>query len=136
MATDLQPGPEASTTSLVAGIINDAQRLLAQQLALFRSEIKQDMHRTWQAGSLVGLGVGVGLVAAVVLVFALAHLIHWAWPQMPLWGAYGITGALVAVLAGALVYAGKKQFDSFNPLPDQSLEALQENVQWLTKNPK
>lgn len=136
MATDLQTGPEASTTSLVAGIINDAQQLMTQQLALFRNEIKQDMNRTAQAGALMGLGLGIGLIAGVVLVFGLAHLLHEVWPTLPLWGCYLIVGAVVAALAGALLYSGKKQFDSFNPLPDQSLKALEENVQWLTKTPK
>jgi len=31
-----------------------------------------------------------------------------------------------------LFYAGKKRLDSFNPLPDQSVQALKENVQCLT----
>ena len=35
----------------------------------------------------------------------------------------------------ALFFAGEKQFEKFNPLPDRSLEALKENVECLT-NPK
>lgn len=136
MANDLQTANEPSVTSLVGGIINDSQQLIGQQLNLFRREIQQDMARTRQAACVLGAGVGVGLLASIVLIFALAHLIHWAAPDLPLWACYGLVGVVVGGIAGWLVYAGKKQFDAFNPLPDQSFQALQENVQWLTKAPK
>lgn len=132
MANDLQTAPEPSVTSLVGGIVNDAQTLMTQQLALFRSEIQQDMSRTWQASCVLACGLGVGMVAGIVLIFAVAHLLHWAWPALELWGAYGIVGLFVGLVAGLMLYAGKKQFESFNPLPDQSFKALQENVECLT----
>jgi hypothetical protein len=32
---------------------------------------------------------------------------------------------------GALAFAGKKKFDSFNPLPDESAQVLKENIEWI-----
>lgn len=136
MANDVETASDPSVTSLVGGIVNDAQKLMSQQLTLFRSEIQQDLYRSWQAGTVLASGLALGAIAGVLLIFALAHLVNWAWPDCPLWVCYGLVGAVVAVVAGMLVYAGKKQFDSFNPLPDESLQSLQENVQWLTKAPK
>jgi len=136
MADDVQTMNGTSLTSLVSGIVDDAQRLMSQQLKLFRAEIQQDMARTREASFLLAFGLGVGFIGGIVLIFALAHLINWAFPTMPLWVCYGVIGLVVAAIGGALAYTGKKQFDSFNPLPDESLQALQENVQWLTKAPK
>jgi hypothetical protein len=137
MADDVQTMNGTSVTSLVSGIVDDAQRLLTQQLKLFQAEIKQDMKRTREASLLLATGLCISLLGGIVLVFALAHLLNWAFPTaLPLWVCYGLTGLVVAVVGGAVAYTGKKQFDSFNPLPDESLQALQENVQWLTKAPK
>jgi len=136
MADDVQTMNGPSVTSLVSGIVDDAQRLLNQQLKLFRSEIQHDMARTREAAVLLAIGLGVGFVGGIVLIFALAHLLNWWFPTLPLWACYGMIGLVVAVAGGCVAYTGKKQFDSFNPLPDESLQALQENVQWLTKAPK
>ena len=46
MATDLHTEPGVSVTSLLRGIVSDAQDLIQQQLALFRAEIKDDFRKT------------------------------------------------------------------------------------------
>jgi len=38
-------------------------------------------------------------------------------------------GGLIAL------FAGKRIFDSFNPLPDKTFNALQENLSWNTTTP-
>jgi hypothetical protein len=42
-------------------------------------------------------------------------------------------GVMLMIGTGlALFYGGMKKFESFNPLPDRTLDALKENVQSLT----
>jgi len=135
MATDRIPGPDTSVTQLVSGIIEDAQELTRQQLALFKSEVRQDFARTKEAMISLAAGVGVAVLGAFLLCFMLVYLLNWAAPAMPLWACFGIVGGLLAVVGAGLVAAGRKKFESFNPLPDQSVSALKENVQWI-KNPK
>jgi hypothetical protein len=68
----------------------------------------------------------------LLLCFALVYLLAWAVPQVPLWVWFGVIGVLLAAGGGAMIYAGTKKFESLNPLPEQSAQALRENVQWLT----
>jgi hypothetical protein len=137
MANEVQSPPEPQITALVSGIINDAQELFKQQVTLVRSEIRSDFQKTKQAVSALALGVGVAAMAAVLACLALVYLLHWAAPDLPLWACYAIVGGVLAAVGGALIYAGVKKFESFNPLPDQSVEALQENLQWRTNpNPR
>src|SRR5438132_3036731 len=135
MATDLRTGTEPTLTGLVTGIINDAQDLLKQQLALFRQEIKDDVRKTKEAALSLSLGIGMVVVGGLLLCAMLVHLLHWAAPLLPLWSCYGIVGVVFLACGGAFFYAGKKRLQSFNPFPDQSVGALKENVQWLM-NPK
>lgn len=136
MANQLQTAPEPSMTSLVSGIIDDVQELIKQQADLIRSEIKDDMQKTKVAVSSMAAGAGVALLGVILLSLMAVYLLHWAAPNLPLWACFGIVGGALAVAGGALIYAGKKKFDSFNPLPDQSFQALKENLQWQTNNPK
>jgi hypothetical protein len=43
MATNVHSDTDVSLTSLVNGIVNDAQELMKQQFALFQAEVKEDM---------------------------------------------------------------------------------------------
>jgi Putative Actinobacterial Holin-X, holin superfamily III len=135
IANDVQSPPERSITTLVGGIIADAQQLIQQQFTMFRQEIRNDFRKTKETALSLAVGVSISLAGSVLLLLMLPLLLHWAAPELPLWACFGIVGAVLAALGGVLVYAGVKKFQSFNPLPDQSVEAFEENLQWTT-NPK
>jgi hypothetical protein len=131
MASDLHTEAEFSVTSLLKGIVSDAQELIQQQLALFRAEIKDDFRKT--VGILITIVSGAFMVAVggALLCFMLVYLLNSVAPALPLWGCFGIVGGGVALIGGIVAYAAVARFKTFNPLPDESVQALQENVQWI-----
>jgi len=135
MATNMQSPPDVSTTSLVAGIINDAQELFKAQLELFKAEIKQDLHKTKEGASLATLGAGLGFVGLLILGFAVAHYLYWATEAVGLWMWYAIVGAVFAAVGGGLVYAVLTRIEKAKPL-SETAAGLEENVEWKTKTPK
>jgi uncharacterized membrane protein YqjE len=136
MSSDLQTGSGATATELVSGIITDAQDLMKQQLALFRSEVREDVRKTKEAAVLLMGGLAVVQIAAIILSLMLVHLLIATTPNMlPPWACYGIVGGGLALLGGGLTMMARSKFSSFNPLPDQSAQAVKENVRWMT-NPK
>ena len=133
MATDLHPEQSASVTSLVSGIVHDAQELMKQQFELLKAEVRDDFRKVRDASELLGAGAGLALMGGILLTLTLVHLLNWLIPDMPQWAAYGIV-AVVFIAGGAALYlAGKRMLDKVNPLPEQTAEALKENVQWITK---
>jgi len=136
MANDLRTDAEPSVTTLVTGIIHDAQRLIEQQLNLFRQEVREDLRKTKEASYFLGVGLAVCFLATLLVMLMVPLLLSWLWPTLPLWGSFGIVGGVLAVVGAALVFTAVRQFESFNPLPDQTVAALRENVQWQTKNPR
>ena len=135
MSSDLQPGSRDTATELVSGIISDAQDLIKQQLALFRSEVREDFRKTKEAAVLLIGGLVVVQLAAIILCLMLVHLLNAAAPNIPFWACFGIVGGGLALLGGGLTMMARSKFNSFNPLPDQSAQAVKENVRWMT-NPK
>jgi len=138
MATDLNAAHdthEASVTELVSGIINDAQTLFKQQIEMLKHEVKEDMRKAREASMMLGLGAGIGGVGAILLAHMLSLWTNWAFPNVPLWGCYGIWGAVTLVIGAGLLFAGKSKLDTVNPLEDEAAKTVKENVQWIT-NPK
>jgi hypothetical protein len=131
MSANSQTDDRPVLTSLVTGIIDDAQNLIGQQLALFQHEIKEDFHRTKEAVLPLAVGMGIAFIGLVLLGVMAAHLLPWIWPRLPLWAGFAIVGGVFTILGGGLICWAKKQFDAFNPLPDKTLASLKENVQWI-----
>jgi hypothetical protein len=141
MATEVQNHTEQqSVATLVSGIVTDVQDLIKQQLQLTRKEIEADFRKTREAASLLVIGLGVLFFGGFAFCLMLAHLIHFlAVPSgvvrdpatIPLWACHGIVAAVFLVVGGGMSFAGKKKFDSFNPLPDESAQVLKENIEWI-----
>jgi len=132
---DLQSDPEVSMTQLVGGIITDAQKLIEQQVALLRLEVKDDLQKTKEAGLSLLWGSVTALVGGIMLSFMLAGLLAWAVPELPPWASYGIVGAPITALGVAFYITGIQKFNSMNPLDDPAVQAIKETIQWKT-NPK
>ena len=130
--------PDANTPSLselASGILNDVQDLLKQQMQLLRTEFKQDLHRTRQVAQCIGIGIFLLAVSAGLLLVAGVHLLA-SLTGWPMWACWGSVGA-VSLISGAIaIVVGLRILKSYNPLPDKSLHALQENVSCLTNRPK
>ena len=128
------PGAESSVTSLLSGIVNDAQELIKQQLMLFRHELKDDVNRAREALPSLGLGVVLMVAAVIFLGMTVAHLLNWAVGEahLPLWSCYLIVTALFGVVGCSLLYLAKKNLESIG-MSQQATEATKENVEWLTK---
>jgi uncharacterized membrane protein YqjE len=136
MATDLQNGTEPSLTTLVQGVIEDVQVLTKQQFALLKQELKEDFTKSREAATPMLIGVGILLISTLLLGITLGLLLEWAFrPHLPYWAAFAIVTVLMVGTGLVLFFVGQKKFQTFNPLPDRTLEALKENVQCLT-NPK
>lgn len=127
------PGSAPALTTLVSGIISDGQKLIGQQLSLFQHEIKEDLRKTKNAAIPMAVGLAIALIGITLFGVMIGYLLPWIWPQLPLWAGFGIAAALISAIGAGLILWGKTQFDAFNPLPDKTLDALKENVQWVSK---
>ncbi len=141
MADRLQTGSmpgvadsEPSVTSLLSGIVKDAEELIKQQLLLFRHELKDDVNRAREALPSLGAGVVLILAAVVFLGTTVALLLNWAVgdAHLPLWVCFLIVTAVFGVVGCCLLYFAKMTLESL-PMSHQAAEATKENVEWLTK---
>jgi peptidoglycan/LPS O-acetylase OafA/YrhL len=130
----LQSPPESdqNLSTLVTGILNDAQLLFRQQVDMVRHEVREDFRKTKEAAVPLAIGAYLALLGVALLSVTLALMLD-TFTTLDTWACFAIVGGVVALAGGGLFYAGKQKFASFNPLPDESAKALQENLEWKTR---
>ncbi len=129
---------EPSLTDVVSGIVVDFQKLVAQQLALLRAEVRADWEKSKRALRPIFAGIALVAVGTILLGFAAAYGLHWAvspagndLAKLPLWACFAITAIAFLVVGGGLIAIGTRAFQSFNILPNESAEALEKNLKAL-----
>jgi hypothetical protein len=133
--TPYADAPAPTLSELASGILDDVRDLLKQQMLLLRSEFKEDLRRTRKVAQCFAIGLFLSALSAGLLLIAAVHLLAHltGWPEWAAWAAVGgfaLVSGIVSLFVGARILA------SYNPLPDKSLHALQENVSCLTNRPK
>jgi hypothetical protein len=132
MTPNVQTGSDPGLASLAAGILHDIQELFKQQLLLFKHEIEVKLRKTKEASTCLALGLFLLFLGANLLCAAIVCLLAWLFPTLPLWGDCLIVTALVSVPGAILTFTGRQQLESVNPLPEESAEAMKENLEWTT----
>jgi hypothetical protein len=97
MASDLPDAPEPSMASLVGGVVEDAQLLIKQELALAKREVTDGLNKAKAVAIIVCIGIGIVAEGGLLLVLVLVYLLFLASSErVPLWGCGAIAGASVS----------------------------------------
>lgn len=126
------PNANGTVTSLVAGILEDAHKLVRQQFAMLIAEVHEDFQKSKRAAEYGGLGVVLLTVGILGLVTAIAFFLHDEF-QLSMWVSWAITSGVFILLGIALAITSYILLERFSPLPKKTFHALQENLQWKTK---
>jgi hypothetical protein len=113
---------------MVGGILEDAQKLCRQEIALAQREVAQAWDKGKTAAALLASALVVINVGGVLLGIMLAKLLNHLLPDYE-WACFGIVGGLVALLGGALIYHGLRRINEVHVSLPQTAESLREDVQ-------
>jgi Putative Actinobacterial Holin-X, holin superfamily III len=124
---------EPTLTELVSGIANDAQRLIHQQYQMLRAEVREDLRQTKSAVTYMGFGIGACLIGALFLLVVVPLGINdlLGMEQTHPWVGWLIVGGVLLVIGLIGLFVGRRIFQKNNPLPDKTLNALEENLSWI-----
>jgi len=115
---------------LLTGLMHDAQTLLRQEMALATHELRVALRHTIRAVMCLGIGIGIAAMGGWLLILMLVHLLQ-ALTALPLWACYGIVGGVLAAGGMVLLVLGKRKLARLHLVPQQTVETMQENVQWI-----
>ena len=121
---------DTSMSTLISGIVGDAQELVRQEIALARQEIREEISNAKDAGIKLAIAGGVlavgGLLLVLTIAQALADLLNW-----PTWAGYAIVGVVLAIVGYILLSLAQKSMKEISPVPEKTVETMKENVEWI-----
>jgi len=108
-------------------VVSEMGTLVRQEIALAKVETKEELTKAAKAAGMFGAAAVAGHSALLFLSLGLAWLLSQAFNRA---AAFAIVGILYAVAAGLLVRTAQIQMKTINPVPQQTVETLKEDVQW------
>ena len=126
MATRVEE--DRSVGQLLGDVTRELQALLRKEFELAKAETKEELHKAAASGKGFGVAGLMGYLALVMLSFAAA----WALTAvMPTGWAFFAVGVVFALIAAVMAVKGRRELRKFRPVPDETVETLKEDVEWL-----
>ncbi len=117
---------DRSLSELLSDVTSEIAMLFRKEVELARVETSEQVSRAAKAGGMLGAAAVIGFLDLILFSFALA----WALSEIvPEGVAFAIVAVLFAIVAGALAMAGKKRLANVNPMPNQTVQTLKQDVQ-------
>ena len=121
-----------SLGSLISGIFQDAQTLIAKEIAAAKLELKQEMTKGIKAGVSLGIGGFLLVVGFILLTLMIVFLIS-TYTPIPLWGSLGIVGLVYCVAGAIALIIGKRKVAEVKPVPEDALQHTKEDVRYIAE---
>ena len=116
-----------SLGDLFSRLTEDLSRLVRDEVELAKVEINATVENVKAGGVSIGVAGLLGLMAFVMLSFAAA----WGLAEVvPEGVAFLIVGAAYGLVALALLALGRQRLKAVQPVPEQTVETLKEDVAW------
>jgi uncharacterized membrane protein YqjE len=131
--SDPKAGAEdaSSLGDLGQRLTSDLSLLLRQEIALARTEIKEGVSGITRGGAMAAAGAFTAVLALQALVAAMVIGIG-AWIGSYAAGAL-IVALLLLLIGGALVMMAVRRFKEPGLVPEQTIESLQEDGEWIAR---
>jgi len=122
-----QPRDQRSLGELFSELANDTSTLVRQEIQLARTEMTQKASSAGKDAGMIGAG---GALAYAGLLAIIAAIIIGLGQLIPMWLSALIVGLVILVIAYLLVRRGLDGLKNLNPLPEQTIETLNEDKEW------
>lgn len=121
---------DRSLTELMGDMSQDVSLLMRKEVELAREEIKVELRKAARAGAAFGAAGYLALLVGTGLVLTLGFLLA---EVMPTWVAFLIVTLALGAGAAVAGWAGRRQTQDIDPVPEVTIETLKEDKQWLSE---
>ena len=119
---------DRSLGELFGELSRETSTLVRQEVTLAKAELTQTASKV---GVDLGYLAGGAAVAYAGLLALVAAAILLAGEVIELWISALIVGLLVVAMGGFLVRQGMQRLKETSPMPDQTVQTLKEDAEWL-----
>lgn len=120
---------DPSIGQIVKEALHDAQDLLRSEIALAKTEVRQEVTRVGAGAAMLAGAAVAGIIGLLLLLttaaWALSELLLW-----PTWAGFGVVTLVTLVLAGVLAMVGRRRLAGAPHLP-LTMDTMKENMKWM-----
>ncbi|HEX2281234.1 MAG TPA: phage holin family protein [Thermomicrobiales bacterium] len=117
-----------SIAEMFSGAVHNIQNIVRAEVQLAKTELREEAKVAGKGAAMLGAAAVVGIYALglflLTAVYALAQV-------MADWLAALIVAVVVAAVAGVLAMVGKSRLQQFSPKPDQTIDSVKEDIEWV-----
>jgi len=131
-----EPSNSNSIPNLLRDLRDETSTLFRQEVALAKTEMKENVSRMTGHAVKVAIGGFVAYAGVIVLLIGIGHLLG-AWlvragldEQVAQWLAPSIVGMLVAIIGWIMLSSAKKAIAHDDLAPRQTIDSMRDNKQW------
>jgi len=121
---------QASLGDLFSDLAAQTGKLIRQEAALAKSEFTDKAAAAGKDIGLVAAGAFVGYAGLLSLTAAIVILLGYV---IPIWASALVIGVVMAVAAYLLVMSGLTHLKKANWAPEETIESIKEDAEWLKK---
>jgi uncharacterized membrane protein YqjE len=118
----------ATTTEVIQNIVGNVGDIVRSEVQLAKAEVKHEAMKAARGGAMVAAGALLALFGLGFVFWTIAAGLT-AWMQV--WAASLIVGVVLLAMAGALAMTGINRIRNARPKPEQTIESVKEDVQWI-----
>lgn len=119
---------DRSLGELFSELASDTSNLVRQELNLARAEMTQKATAAGRDAGMIAAGGVLAHTALLVLVAALVAVLD---IFMPIWLSALIVGVVLAIVGYVLIRQGLEALKRIDPKPQQTIETLKEDKEWI-----
>jgi xanthine/uracil permease len=128
--------PSNSIPGLLRELRDETTTLLRQEVALAKSEMKENVSRMGSHAIQIAVGGFVAYAGIIVLLIGIGHLLGALLiragmdEQVAQWLAPSIVGLIVAIIGWVMLSKAKNSLANDDLAPKQTIDSLRENKEW------
>ena len=119
---------QPSLGDLFSDLAAQTGKLIRQEAALAKSELTDKAAAAGKDIGLIAAGAFVGYAGMLAVVAGVIVLLAYV---IPLWASALVVGAVLGIVGYFLVSSGMSHIKNANWAPQESMESIKEDAQWL-----
>jgi len=128
--SDRETSDDRSFSRILKEIVNHFASIIRSELELARTEIGQDMKRVAGAGAFMAFGA---LVMLYAFGFAGLSAVYALETTLAPWLSALIVAVVAVIIALVFLQIGRSRMKLASIKPEKTIQSLQENFKWTTK---
>jgi uncharacterized membrane protein YqjE len=120
---------ESSIADLIKDAVRDARDLVHSEIALAKSEAREEVRRLAVSAVLLVAAAITGVIGLVLLLTAIAWGISEGL-QWPVWAGFGLVTVFALIVSGVLASMGRARLRSERHMP-RTVATLKEDMEWI-----